>query len=157
MYIRVHPCRLQLKSKNDQLNIQSVPACKFNSKPNELNALEPENSDGNIFEITDEEIVSVNNNMTNEDINDLTNSISNLSLNKEITKSENSDNETDNISNPTKLTGLLSKINSKIVYHNPDTQSWNETLVLVRASKSTGRNRTYLNIKKIRRRLTLEC
>ena len=31
--------------------------------------------------------------MTNEDISDLTNSINNLSLNKEITESENSDNE----------------------------------------------------------------
>ena len=51
--------------------------------------------DSNIFDITDEEIVSINNNMTNEDISDLTISISNLSLNKEITESENSDNETD--------------------------------------------------------------
>ena len=31
--------------------------------------------------------------MTSEDISDLTNSINNLSLNKEITESENSDNE----------------------------------------------------------------
>ena len=31
--------------------------------------------------------------MTNEDISDMTNSINNLSLNKEITESENSDNE----------------------------------------------------------------
>ena len=38
-------------------------------------------------------------------------------------ESENIDNETDNISNPTKLTGLLPKIHSKIVYHNPETQS----------------------------------
>ena len=81
-------------------------------------------------------------------ISDLTNSISNLSLNKEITESDNSDNETDNISNPTKLTGLLAKINLKIVYHNPDTQPWNESLVLGRAGKSTGENRTWLNIKK---------
>ena len=66
--IRVHPCQLQLKSKNDQLNIQSVPACKFNSKPNELNAVEPENSGSNIFEITNEEIGSVSNDMTNGDI-----------------------------------------------------------------------------------------
>ena len=78
--------------------------------------------DSNIFDITDEEIVSINNNMTNEDISNLTISISNLSLNKEITESENSDNETD-ISNLIKSTGLLSKIHSKIVYHNPDTQS----------------------------------
>ena len=101
-YIRVHPCRLQLKSKNDQLNIQSVQACKFNKKPNEFNTVEQENSDGNIFEITDEEIVSIKDNMTKEHINALTDSISNLSLNKEITVPENGNNETDNISNPTK-------------------------------------------------------
>ena len=35
-YIRVHYCWLQPKSKNDQLNIQYVPACKFNNKLNEL-------------------------------------------------------------------------------------------------------------------------
>ena len=33
----------------------------------ELNAVEPENSDIKIFEIIDEDIVSINNNMTNED------------------------------------------------------------------------------------------
>ena len=143
-YIRVHPCRLQHKSKNDQLNIQSGLACKFDNKPNELSAVEPKNSDSNILAITDEEIVSVNNNMANEDISDLTKSISNLTLNKETkeTESENSDNETDNISNPTKLTGLLQKINSKIVYYNPETQLWNKALVLGKAGKSTDKNRT---------------
>ena len=55
--------------------------------------------------------------MANEDISYLTNSISNLSLNKNIAESENSDNNTDNISNATKL------INSKSLYHNPDRQS----------------------------------
>ena len=47
-YIRVHLCQLQLKIKNDQSNIQSVSACKFDNKPNELSAVEPENSDSNI-------------------------------------------------------------------------------------------------------------
>ena len=83
-------------------------------------------------------------------INDLTNSICNLPLNKEITESENSDNETDSISNLTKLKGLLPKLHSKIVYHNPDTQSWIEALVLGEAGKSTGKNKTWLNIKNLR-------
>ena len=47
--------------------------------------------------------------MTNEHINALTDSISNLSLNKEITVSENVDNETDNISNPTKTNRAFTK------------------------------------------------
>ena len=50
-YIRVHLCQLQLKNKNDQSNIQSVSACKFDNKPNELSAVEPENSDSNIFRV----------------------------------------------------------------------------------------------------------
>ena len=82
-------------------------------------------------------------------INDLTNSICNLPLNTEITESENSDNETDSISNLTKLKGLLPKLHSKIVYHNPDTQSWSEALVLGEAGKSTGKNKTWLNIKNL--------
>ena len=71
-------------------------------------------------------------------INDLTNSICNLPLNKEITESENSDNETDSISNLTKLKELLPKLysNSKIVYHNPDTQSWSEVLVLCQSDRA---------------------
>ena len=59
-YISVHPRRLQLKNMNNQLIIQSVPDCKFDNKPNELSAVEPENSGSNIFKIIDEEIVSIN-------------------------------------------------------------------------------------------------
>ena len=70
-YIRVHPSRLQLKNETDQLNIQSFPACKFDNKPNELCAVEI--YIWNIFEIADKEIVSVNNNIINEDISNLTN------------------------------------------------------------------------------------
>ena len=148
-YIRVHRCWLQLKSKNDPLNIQFVPACKFNNKLNELSAVEPENSDRNIFEIADEGIASAKNDMTNENISDLKNSISNLSLNKEITESENSGNKNDNISNTTKLTACLPKSHWKIVYHTRDSWSWNEALVLGRTSKSTGKHRIWLNMKKL--------
>ena len=59
-YISVHTCRLQLKNMNNQLIIQSVPDRKFDNKPNELSAVEPENSGSNIFKIIDEEIVSIN-------------------------------------------------------------------------------------------------
>ena len=35
------------------------------------------------------------------------------------------------------------------MYHNPDTQSQNKVLVLSRAGKSTGKNRTWFNIKNV--------
>ena len=36
---------------------------------------------------------------------------------------------------------------SKIIYHNPDSKSWNEALVLGRAGKSNGQNKTWFNLK----------
>ena len=36
---------------------------------------------------------------------------------------------------------------SKIIYHNPDLKSWNEALVLGRAGKSSGKNKTWFNLK----------
>ena len=76
--------------------------------------------------------------MTSEDISNLTNSISNLSLSKEVTESENSDDEPDN-----------SKIISEIIYHNPGTQLWNHALVLGKTGKSTSRCITWLNLKNL--------
>ena len=54
-----------------------------------------------------------------------------------------------NYSNPTKISGILPKVNSKIIYHNPDNDSWNEALILGKAGKSTGRNKNWLNIKNL--------
>ena len=44
---------------------------------------------------------------------------------------------------------MLSKVNSKVIYHNPGTNSWNDTLVLGKAGTSTGKNKTWLNIKNL--------
>lgn len=53
----------------------------FSLFQHERSTVKSKNSHSNIFEITDEEIDSVKNNMTDEFISDLTNSIRNLSLN----------------------------------------------------------------------------
>ena len=55
-------------------------------------------------------------------------------------------NEKDSVRNPTNSDAILPKVNSKIVYYNPDILSWNETLILIRAGKSTGKKNTWFNI-----------
>lgn len=46
-----------------------------------------------------------------------------------------------NFSNPTLSQEILSKVNSKIIYHNPDSQSWNAVRVLRKARKSIGKSK----------------
>ena len=41
--------------------------------------------------------------------------------------------------NPTVQHNILPTVKSKIIYHNPDSKSWNEALVLEIAGKSSGR------------------
>ena len=40
--------------------------------------------------------------------------------------------------NPTTEHNILPKVKSKIIYFNPDSESWNEALVLERAGKCNG-------------------
>ena len=41
--------------------------------------------------------------------------------------------------NPTVQHNILPTVKSKIIYHNPDSKSWNEALVLGKAGKSNGK------------------
>ena len=41
------------------------------------------------------------------------------------------------------------KVNTKVIYHNPDTNLSNEALILGKSGKSTGKNKTWLNIKNL--------
>ena len=54
---------------------------------------------------------------------------------------QNDSTKQNNYSNPTKISGILLKVNTKVIYHNSDTNSWNEALVLGKAGKSTGKNK----------------
>ena len=61
--------------------------------------------------------------------------------------SEASDN--DHISNSTTLTNILPEVKSKVLYHNPDHNSWNKAYILGRAGKAGGRNSASFNVKDI--------
>ena len=113
-----------------------------------------ENEDIAIKNTRTENISELNSSMLNDDINKLTNSISSLSLNIDENESDDDVIESNQIegndySNPTKTSGILPKVNTKVIYHNPDTNSWNEALILGKAGKSTGKNKTWLNIKNL--------
>lgn len=59
------------------------------------------------------------------------------------------DNTVDHCDNPTILNNELSKVNSHIVYYNTDLDTWGKALVNSRAGKVPGRNKDWLNIKKL--------
>ena len=54
----------------------------------------------------------------------------------------------DEVDNPTVQRNISATMKSKIIYHNLDLKSWNEALVLGRrAGKSSGKNKTWFNLK----------
>ena len=157
-HIRVHPCRLQSRNK-----YQSIDPILDDSNGNNLCKESTQKDvnkfyDDNVNEKEDiaikntriENISELNSSMLNDDINKLTNSISSLPLNIDENESEDDVIESNQIegndySNPIKT----SKVNTKVIYHNPDTNSWNEALILGKAGKSTGKNKASLNIKNL--------
>ena len=69
-----------------------------------------------------ENVSELNDNITNHDINQLTNSISTLSLNEDEIKSDddieinqNDSTKRNNYSNPTKISEILPKVNTKVI------------------------------------------
>ena len=58
-----------------------------------------------------------------------------------------SDNEND--SNPTISHGILPKLKSTVLYHDPDTKSWREANVLSKAEKASGKNNAWFNIQNL--------
>ena len=162
-HIRVHPCCLQLRNKqqnidnirDDSKDNNSCTELKTQKNVNQLHQEVNENEDLIIKNNIIEKLSELNNVM-NDDINQLTNSISTLSLNEDEVESDqdieinqNDNTKWNNYSNLTKPSGILPKVNTKVIYHNPDTNSWNEALVLGKAGKSTGKNKTWLNIKNL--------
>ena len=84
----------------------------------------------------------------NDDIEGITSSLNDLSVqspgNLDLTSLVQSSDEPDN---STVQHNILTTMKSKIIYHNPDSKSWNEALVLGRAGKSSGKNKTWFNLK----------
>ena len=72
--------------------------------------------------------------------------------NLDITSLVQSSDEPDN---PTLQHNILPIMKSKTIYHNPDSQSWNEALVLGTAGKSNDKNKTWFNLKYLTNNLYL--
>ena len=153
-YIRAHPCSLQLIYKGNS----ACEGDESNSSENYIDntikkkAGKNENIELEIDDYNDfYPISSVPSNISsNDDIEDLTSSLNDLSIqscNDENAKVPASN--TKGVDNPTIEHNILPKVKSKIIYFNPDSESWNEALVLGRAGKCKGKNKTWFNLKDI--------
>ena len=93
-----------------------------------------------ISHVTGDSIIDKN----NDDIEGVPSSLNDLSIqssgNLDLTSLVQSSDEPEN---PTVQHNILPTVNSKIIYHNPDSKSWNEG----RAGKSNGKNKTWFNLK----------
>ena len=95
-------------------------------------------------------ISNVPSNISNDDIEDLTSSLNDWSIQScNVENAKVSAFDTKGVDNPTTEHNILPKVKSKITYFNPDSESWNEALVLGRAGKCSGKNKTWFNLKDI--------
>ena len=86
---------------------------------------------------------------SNNDIEHLTSSLNDLSIQSCNNENTTVASNTNGVDNPTTEHNILPKVESKIIYFNPDSESWNEALVLGRAEKCKGKNKTWFNLKDI--------
>ena len=146
-YARVHPCRLQLLNKEEDTNLVEKEenfeqADSNKSQPEENGNVEGKISDDDIdsdfsstkiSRVTEDSAISRN----NGDIEDITSSLNDLSIQSPgILDIRSLVQSSDKPDNPTVF---LPTVKSNIVYHNSDLKSWNETLVLERAGKSSSK------------------
>ena len=86
----------------------------------------------------------------NDDIEDLTSSLNDLSIQScDVKNAHVSASNTKRVDNSTTKHNILPKVKSKIIYFNPDSESWNQALVLGRAGKYSVKNTTWVNVKDI--------
>ena len=70
----------------------------------------------------------------NDDIEDLTSSLNDFSIQAcNVENAEVSAFNAKGVDNPTTKHNILPKVRSKFIYFNPDSESWNEALVLGRS------------------------
>ena len=87
---------------------------------------------------------------TNDDTEDLTSTLNDLSIQScNVENAKVSACNTKGVDNPTTERNILLKVKSKIIYFNADSESWNQALVLRRARKCSGKNKTWFNLKNI--------
>ena len=164
-YVRVHPCSLQLIQKHNYIEGNTVTERNDSNKSSDQsNSQLSERHDNNVKSLRNEQVESdiesdfyptiVNSLEHGEDdtsiegIETLTTRLKDLSLHTE-SNDQSIDSISDNVNSPV-ISDTFPKVKSKIVYHNPESNSWNEALVLSRAGKSSGKNKSWFNIKYIK-------
>ena len=120
--------------------------------------LKKKNSNDNLIYTSDDEsefypvdkVGKVDSVQANEgsDIDQLANSLNDLKIHPSSKKqcaSETTDN--DHISNPNTLNNILPEVKSKVLFHNPDYNSWNKAYIFGRAGNVGGRSSASFNVK----------
>ena len=137
IYVRVNTCNLQLvndsvknvkwKLDKDPPDVQNYSKEKQNINTDVIIEVDTENVSNKFEEQKDKE-------NKERQVNELTDMISQLELNNESV-------------NPTKASGIVPAIKSKVTYEDPDSREWKRTLVISRADKASGKNKYWFNIK----------
>ena len=137
IYVRVNTCNLQLvndsvknvkwKLDKDSPDVQNYSKEKQNINTDVIIEVDTENVSNKFEEQKDKE-------SKERQVNELTDMISQLELNNESV-------------NPTKASGIVPAIKSKVTYEDPDSREWKRTLVISRADKASGKNKYWFNIK----------
>ena len=149
---RVHPCSLQLvNSKEDSNKERMEEGREENNDEQVIDSVDNEDDEN---DISDDESSSYfypmneknNAELNVDEIDDITSSLNDLSL-QASNNLEYTNENLEEIGNPTVTQNILPTVKSKILYYNPDSKSWNEAVVLGRAGKSSGKNKSWLNIK----------
>ena len=153
-YIHVHPCSLQLIHKSNSAceGDESNSSENYNDTTIEKkvgknkNIVLKSDDDNDFYPISN----MPSNISSNDLIEDLTSSLNDLSIQScNVENPEVSVSNTEGVDNPTIECNILPKVKSKIIYFNPDSESRNEALVLGTARKSSGKNKTWFNLKDI--------
>ena len=153
-YICVHPCSLQLIHKGNSACEGDDSSSSENYNDTTIEKKVSKNENIELKSDDDDDFYPISNMpsniSSNDDIEDLTSSLNDLSI--QSCNNENatvSASNTKGVDNPTTEHNILPKVKSKIIYFNPDSESWNEALVLGRAGKCKGKNKTWFNLKDI--------
>ena len=135
---RVSPCNLQLINKSENNENRSDEIIN-DVIANENQENEDSDLDDIMIELKKEIPQSQENSLeTNANVVDeLADMINQIDLDTDDEKNRN----------PTKLTGEIPSLKSKITYEDPDTKEWRKAMIISRAGKASGRNKYWLNVK----------
>ena len=153
-YIRVHPCSVQLVANIGCNKSEGTPGSNVEDF---VDVAEERNSNNDLIYTSDDEsefhpvykVGKVDNVQANDgsNIDQLANSLNNLTVDPNSNVQCASEiTDKGRISTPTTLNNILPEVKSKVLYHNPDDNSWNKAYILGRAG---GRDSTWFNVKNL--------